>query len=312
MDYEDVALFTRVVETGSFTAAAVALSLPKSSVSRRVARLEQDLGVRLLQRTTRRLTLTDAGQRFFDRARGAIAGLEEAAAAVREQGGEPRGTIRLSAPADSFILGLGTAIAEFVRRYPRVQVELTLTSRLVDLVGEGFDLAVRASVLHDSSHIERRIGQSEAGLFAAPAYLRRRGRPKALAELAQHDCVLFHVRGGRARWQLSGPNGDESVEVHGAISADEMGFLVQAASAGAGIGLFPLEVVHGVVRGRELVPVLPEYRFRSAALSLVLPSSVFVPSRVALLRDHLVGVLGKRLERAQSACAAKSRRAARA
>src|SRR5213078_4138887 len=106
MDYDDVALFTRVVQTGSFTAAAAALSLPKSSVSRRVARLEQDLGVRLLQRTTRSLTLTDAGQRFFDRARGAITGLEEAAAAVREQGGEPRGMIRLSAPADSFILGL--------------------------------------------------------------------------------------------------------------------------------------------------------------------------------------------------------------
>jgi DNA-binding transcriptional LysR family regulator len=308
MDYDDVALFTRVVQTGSFTAAAAALSLPKSSVSRRVARLEQDLGVRLLQRTTRRLTLTDAGQGFFERVRTAIAGLQEAATAVREAGSEPRGSVRMTAPVDAFTLGLGEAISEFVKRYPGIQIELALTSRLVDLVGEGFDLAVRAGVLKDSTLIARKVGPSEAGLFASPAYLRRRGRPKRLADLGEHECLLYRVRGGRTRWQLTGPSGEESVEVRGAVSADEMSFLASVASAGVGIGLLPLEVVHATVRRGELVPVLPQYRATGAAVCVVLPSSVFVPSRVALLRDHLVDVLSKQLANARAGCAKEAQR----
>jgi DNA-binding transcriptional LysR family regulator len=302
MDYKDVALFTRVIEAGSFTSAAAALGLPKSSVSRGVSRLESDLGVRLVQRTTRRLALTDAGRHFFERVRGAIEGLEEAAKAVREYGSEPRGTVRVTAPGDSSAIGIADAIAVFSSRYPAISVELTLTQRLVDLVGEGFDIAVRAGTLADSTLVARRVGASQRMLFASPEYLERRGRPETLPDLASHEVILFRARGGRATLELTGPNGDESVEVKGRLSADEMGFMGRLATAGAGIALLPVFTVRDAVRRGELEPVLPEYRRTGTALHVVLPSSSFVPARVALLRDFLVEYLAKVLEVAEREC----------
>src|SRR5260221_3173738 len=140
MDYNDVPLFVRVVDAGSFTAVAALLGVQKSSVSRGIARLERDLGVRLLQRTTRKLALTDAGQAFYERVRAAVTGVDAAASAVRELGGEPRGAVRVTAPPDASTFSIAEAIARFVKRYPAIHVELSLTSRVVDLVAEGFDL----------------------------------------------------------------------------------------------------------------------------------------------------------------------------
>src|SRR5262245_33635723 len=139
MDYNRVALFVRVVKAGSFTTAAAEAGLPKSSVSRSISHLEDDLGVRLLQRTTRKLSLTDVGQAYFDSVSGSVTAIAEADATARERGSEPRGTIRMTAPPDAFF---GTAIALFKRTYPSIRVEVSLTTRQVDLVGEGFDLAV--------------------------------------------------------------------------------------------------------------------------------------------------------------------------
>jgi DNA-binding transcriptional LysR family regulator len=308
MDHNDVVLFARVVEGGSFTAAARTQGLPKSSVSRQVARLERDLGVRLLQRTTRHLGLTDAGQAFFDRVRGAIAGLEEAADAVRELGSEPRGVVRVTAPADAGSLGIAEAVVRFVRRHPAIHVELVLTSRVVDLVAEGFDLAVRAGRLADSTLIARRIGSSDLGLFAAPSYLRRCGPPKDLADLAHHDCVLFRAHGGRASWRLTGSHGEQTVEVAGAVSADDLDFCARAVVAGAGVGLLPRVLGRPRVGADRLVPVLPEWRLAGGALQIVLPSSRFVPARVALLRDFLVEHLKDEMRRAERLCSRAGRR----
>ncbi len=150
MDLNHVAVFARVVELESFTAAAKQLGLPKSSVSRTVTRLEDELGVRLLQRTTRKLHLTEAGQAYYERARASLTGLEEAASAATNLSAEPRGTVRMSAPADMGIMNLGDLVARFVRKYPLVHVEISLSSRFVDLVAEGFDLALRAGKMADS------------------------------------------------------------------------------------------------------------------------------------------------------------------
>jgi len=301
MDYNDIPLFVRVVEAHSFTAAAEALGREKSSVSRAIARLESDLGVRLLQRTTRKLALTDAGQAFYERVRASLSGVDEAASAVRELGSEPRGLIRLAAPPDAHIFGLGELLAAFVERYPQIHIDLALSARRVDLVEEGFDLAVRAGRLDDSSLIARRIGSADLSLFASPRYLERRGRPKTIADLSKHDMVFLRQR-GQATWTLTGPEGTVTIDVHGKLTGDDMSFLTRAAAGGAGITLIPAIHARGPAERGELELLLPEYRMDGGALHVVLPSSSFVPSRVALLRDYLVEQLGRVLKASQEGC----------
>jgi DNA-binding transcriptional LysR family regulator len=294
MDLNHVAVFTRVVDLESFTAAAKQLGLPKSSVSRTVTRLEEELGVRLLQRTTRKLHLTEAGQAYYERARVALGSLEEAALAASNLSVEPRGIVRMTAPGDMGVLNLPGLVARFVRKYPLVHVEVSLSARTVDLIAEGFDLAVRAGKLRDSSLVARRIGSDSLGIFASAAYLRRRGRPKVLADLAQHECVLFRATNGKAEWRLLGPKGEESVTVRGPINGDEMGFVQQAVAAGAGIGLLPRIAVRLVARsGAQLenIHLLPEYSLVGGDLSVVTPSTRFQSAAVTAFRDFLVAEL---------------------
>lgn len=301
-----VAAFVSVVESGSFTAAAEELGLPKSSVSRGVTRLEEELGVRLLQRTTRRLHLTDAGTAFYHKARGALAALEEAAHAAADLGHEPRGTVRLTAPID---LGefLAEPLARFTRAHPQIEVDLVLTARIVDLVREGFDMALRASRLKDSSLVARKLGTFADGLYAAPAYLKRHGTPATLADLARHECLLFRARGGRSTWVLRRGKTDEHVDVRGSLSADDFSFIVHAAEAGAGVAFLPHVLVARPVSTRRLVRILPEYSFTRSDLSIVLPTGRHVPARVALLRDFLADALRPLLHTAQCAGAVNPR-----
>ncbi len=309
MDLNDVALFARVVESGSFTAAAASLGLPKSSVSRGVARLEAALGVRLLHRTTRRLRLSDAGRVYLDRASVALSGLDEARALVTDLGTEVRGTVRVTAAVDVGVRLLPPIVARFVALHPRVRVELSLTGRVVDLVEEGFDLAIRAGKLADSSLVARKLGVSRLGLFASTAYLGRRGAPRAVADLAAHDCVLFRTKGGRATWRLEGPEGDRAVEVRGAITADEMSCVSEILHEGAGIGVLP----PFLAKARPgLVRVLPRHAMAAATLAIVSPPVRYEPACVGLLREALVRELDFTPEgEARSARAKASRSGAR-
>ncbi|HEX3852223.1 MAG TPA: LysR family transcriptional regulator [Polyangiaceae bacterium] len=294
MDLNHVSVFIRVVELESFTAAAKQLGLPKSSVSRTVTRLEEDLGVRLLQRTTRTLHLTEAGHAYYERARLALSGLEEAASAASNMSTEPRGIVRVTAPADLTNLNMAELVARFIRKYPHVHIELSLTSRFVDLVSEGIDLAIRAGKLRDSNLVARKIGTDSLGIFAAPSYLRRRGKPKSFADLASHECVLFNGKNAKAEWRLSGPKGEESVTVRGPVSVDEMAFAVQAVSAGLGVGLLPVMGVRLSARKSSLpVPthILPEYASGGADLNIVTPSARFQPASVAAFRQFLIDEL---------------------
>lgn len=294
MDLNHVTVFARVVELESFTAAALQLGLPKSSVSRIVSRLEEELGVRLLQRTTRKLNLTEAGRAYYERARVALSGLEEAASFATDLAAEPRGLVRLSAPPDIGSLHIADIVARFVRKYPRVQIELSLSSRYVDLVAEGFDLALRAGKLGDSNLIARKIGTDSLGIFASSGYLRKRGRPKTLADLAQHDCVLFRGKNGKCDWHLTGPNGDEPVTVRGPVNVDEMAFVQQAVAAGIGIALLPSIAVKLTARRGTLpmpVRILPEYSIAAGHLHVVSPSARYQPASVSVFREFLVGEL---------------------
>ncbi len=291
MDLNHVAVFARVVELESFTAAAAQLGLPKSSVSRTVTRLEEELGVRLLQRTTRQLHLTEAGHAYYERARLALSGLEEAASAATNMSAEPRGTVRVSAPPDFGALNLAETVARFIAKYPLVHIDLSLTSRYVDLVAEGFDLAIRAGKLRDSTLVARRIGTDSLGLYASPAYLRRRGRPKSFIDLENHECVLFHGKQGKAEWRLSGPDGEERVTVRGPVSVDEMSFALQAVAAGLGIGLLPGIGVRVASLRKSLpapVRLLPEYESAAADLHVVSPPTRFQPASVTAFRQFLI------------------------
>ena len=283
MDYNDLALFARVVEHGSFTAAAKAMGLPKSSVTRGIARLERELGVRLIQRTTRQRGVTDAGRDLFERVRGAVGALEEAAEVVRERGKEPRGIVRLTANPDAAMMGIPQMLVELHAKLPWIHVELILTSRVVDLVAEGIDLGIRAGALADSSLIGKKIGQSDMALYAAKTYLATRRKPKRLADLAAFDCVLFRGRNGRATWQFEQPR-PASIEVEGVTSIDDFWFMARALEAGLGIGPLPIFIA---ANDPKLERVLPDHAMRGAPLSLVMPSASYVPARVAAVRDFL-------------------------
>jgi DNA-binding transcriptional LysR family regulator len=295
MDLNRVSAFVRVVHDGSFTAAAKSLGLPKSSISRSVAQLELDLGIRLLHRTTRQLHLTDAGAAFYERASRALTDIGEATVAAADTQADLSGAVRVTAPVDLGVFALAPIVARFVRKHPKIRVELGLTGRVVDLVAEGFDLAVRAGPLRDSSLIARRIGGDlESVPYASPKYLARRGVPKTLADLARHDCVLFRSTTGKATWDLTKLDGEKSpVDVTGPIATDDMSFVRAAVMAGSGIGLLPRFLcARAEMRGR-VIQVLPDWVQRGAVLHLAYPSSRFVPQRVVALRDFFLRELGK-------------------
>lgn len=290
VDLNLIAVFVQVIETGSFTGAAAALGIPKSSVSRAVTRLEETLGVRLLQRTTRRLGLTAAGDQYLAQVRRPIAELAEASRDTAELTGEPRGLVRISIPPE---LGEGVAsklFAEFVRRHPKVQLDVLVTNRRVNLVEEGVDLALRAGPLDDSTLVARKVVATELRLYAAPAYLARRGTPRRLRDLASHDCVIHRSARGVLPWRLSGPRGVEQITVSGPISVDDMGSSRLLALEGVGIALLPDQVVRADLEVGSLVHVLPAYALalQSAGLHVVTPPLRHVPLRVSLFRDFLI------------------------
>jgi DNA-binding transcriptional LysR family regulator len=297
IDLNRVRVFLRVVEAGSFTAAAAALGVRKSSVSRSVAALEAELGIRLLQRTTRRIHLTDAGRAYHDRARDALAGLEEARREVSSLGAAPRGVVRVTAPVD--LAGVLAEVTDaFLRANPEVRVEVNLTARVVDLVREGFDLGVRAGVLADSSLLARRLGDTDLGLYAAPRYLDAAGRPRRLADLERHRCVLFRAGAGTQAWKLTGPRGDEQVVVRGRVDADEFAFVRAMLLAGAGIGLAPVFMLEPLAQSGALERVLPRLAQHGAALHVVWPSRRFEPAAVVRYRQALEEALPQAMGRA--------------
>jgi DNA-binding transcriptional LysR family regulator len=283
--------FVQVVDAGGFSEAARRLGLPKSSVSRAVAKLEHALGAVLLQRTTRSLAITPEGELYLARARSALTILADARSELTECDSEPRGLVRFTAPADSGASMVTPALARFAARHPRVHVECVFTQRRVDLVAEGVDLALRAGVVDDATLVGRRLGSSERGVYAAPVYLAAHGRPRRVSELADHACVLFGGARGRARWQLQGPRGEEQVEVHGPLNVNEVGVMHQLTLLGTGIALLPITFARRDEQAGRLVRLFPRLSARGGAVYLVHPASSHVPRRVAALRDHLYAEL---------------------
>lgn len=285
-DLNDIQAFVRVVEEQSFSGAARRLSVPVSSLSRRVARLEEEVGVRLLNRTTRRLHLTDAGRVLFQRAAHSLSEIDEAERALALRSATPRGRLRMTAPVDFRAL-LGVVL-EFLEAYPEVQIDLDLSNRQVDLIGEGYDLAVRASALIDDSLIAQRVSSSGVRLVASPAYLERRGTPKTLAELGRHDCVILGSTTEGAHFSLTVEKSIVRVPVSGRVAINSLDGVRQAVLSGFGIGLLPERTIAAELESGALREVLSAHWPPPTSVFLVYPSRRLMSSALRTFVDHLL------------------------
>jgi DNA-binding transcriptional LysR family regulator len=278
-------VFTKVVDTGSFSSAARALGMPKSTVSQRIAELEERLGARLLQRTTRRLSLTDAGRIYYGHCVRIVAEAEDAERAVTHLQEAPRGLLRMTVLANSQFLG--PVLSEFLQRFGGVRLEVLCTDRLLDLVEESFDLAIRAGALFDSTLIARALGVIEFILVASPLYLEKRGRPRSPEELPQHDCLIFGV--GAQPGVLHLARGDEAHEVSVAptLSVNDLDILHDAATRGAGVALLPAYRCLDDLRAKRLERVLPSWQAPAEPVHAVYPSGRHLSPKVKAMLDHL-------------------------
>lgn len=289
-----MAAFVQVVEGGSFSAAARGLGLTRSAVSRQIAGLEDRLGARLLNRTTRRLSTTEAGAVYHEHCARILAEAAAAERAVADLDGAPRGLLRINAPMSFGQNHLGPAIAEFLAAHPAVKVELMLDDRVVDLVGEGYDVAVRIAELPPSTLIARRLAVNHRVLCAAPAYLARAGRPQRPEDLTHHACLGYTYMTTGNDWRFRGPEGPVTVRIDGAISANNGDVLRQMGLAGLGILLSPTFIVGDDLRAGRLVPLLEEWTDADTGIYAVYPHSRHLSPKVRAVVDFLVTRFGPR------------------
>jgi DNA-binding transcriptional LysR family regulator len=284
-----MAIFAKVVETNSFTAAARALGISKSAVSKQVAALEDRLGARLLNRTTRRLALTEIGVAFYDRCSRLVAEAEEAELEVTRMTAEPRGELRINAPYSFGINHVAPRLGGFLAAHPAVSIDLTLDDRYVDLVADGYDLAIRIGNLSDSSLIARKLGMTRVLLVAAPEYWAKHGMPKTPRDLANHECLIYSYRRMGNLWQF----GNEAVRVSGRMHANNGDVLRQVAVAGHGVVIMPSFIIWEDLLAGRLVPALPGHEPPPLGIYAVYPHSRHLSAKVRAFVDYLVAEFGE-------------------
>lgn len=284
MDFNEAAVFVKVVQAGSFSAAARQLGLPTSTISTRVARLEQRLGVTLLQRTTRRLNLTEAGALYFEHASTGLGYLLEAEAALDEARQQPQGVLKVTAPADLGDILLGHLVAKMQAIYPALSVELLLTERYVDLVAEGVDVAIRTGELQDSSLIAKTLGHIQWLLFASPQYLQQAPKLETPADLAAHRCVQFTPM-GRDQWVLERDSTALRIALPRHTLANSIGLVKVMAEGGQGVALLPAFICQPQIERGLLSRVLPAWRGQTDVLHVVYPKQRFIPPKLRSFID---------------------------
>lgn len=290
---DSMALFARVVEAGGFSAAARELGLSKGSVSKRVAGLEDRLGVRLLNRTTRRLSLSEAGEAFYAGCRRMVSEAEAAERAVTHLAAAPRGTLRVNAPMSFGQMHLAPALSAFLERYPEVAVDLTLDDREVNLVQDGFDVGVRIKTLRDSSLVARRLAPSRALISAAPSYLAAHGAPARPEDLTRHACLLYSYQPEPGVWTLRRPDAERRVRVSGRLRANNGEALREAAVAGFGLALLPSFLIGEEVRAGRLTPVLRDWAVGpQVAIHAIYPAGRNLSPKVRVFVDFLAERFG--------------------
>ncbi|QRN93538.1 LysR family transcriptional regulator [Archangium violaceum] len=281
-------VFVRAVDDKGFSAAARRLGLTPSAVSKQVAQLEERLGSRLLRRTTHHLSLTEAGSIFYEHCQRVLGELEDARLEMAALDERPKGTLRISVPTVLGEVHVGAAAAAFQDSFPEVQVELEASDRVVDLVEEGFDAAVRiAGTLKDSAMVVRRLAAEERVLCANPFYLQRAGRPRSPEDLARHDCLLFKPGRVVREWQFQGAEGTRSVKVQGRFVANNNLILRQAALQGRGIANLPRYLVLEELRSGALVSLLTDHPVTDRHIYLVYPHRRLTPPKVRAFADFI-------------------------
>ncbi len=280
--------FIAVADAESFTVAASSLGLSRAMVSKHVQALEDRLGARLLERTTRRVRLTDAGRRYLDRARRLIADFDEAEFEARGERAAPRGTLRVNGPVSFSRTHLAAAIPGFLARHPDVTVDLTVNDRVVDLLEEGYDVAIRIGRLADSTLVARRLAPVALHLAASPEYLNARPTPHHPDHLAHHACLGYAYSGDGGVWGFSGPDGAEAaIAPQGPFTANNGEILTEAALGGAGIVLQPDFVLGSYFAAGTLVRLLPDWQHPELAVHAVHHQSRYVAAKIRTFIDHL-------------------------
>nr|WP_235911888.1 LysR family transcriptional regulator [Mesorhizobium xinjiangense] len=281
----ELEIFARVVSAGSLSAAGRELGLSPAVISKRLSKLETRLGTRLLQRTTRQIALTEAGQGLYERALAILAGVEEAEAFVMRRSKQPRGTLKISAPTSFGRMHIAPHLGAFMRDNPGLSIQIVLSDDFVDIVGEGFDLAIRIAELSDSSLIARRLAPVERFLVAAPSYLAAHGIPQTIDDLGNHVCLAAH---NNEPWRLEGPQGPIVHRAEGPLQTNSSEIVREAVISGMGIALRSTWDVGPELAAGKLERVLPDYAASSKlAVHAVYPSRRFLPSKVRLFIDYL-------------------------
>lgn len=285
--FEAMKAFTTVVDAGSFVKAAEVLRLSKAAVSRQVSELEAHLGVRLMQRSTRRLSLTEDGQLFYERSKELLAGLEQAEAELSSRQAEVAGTLRINAPLSFGVQHLAPLWGAFMARHPRLMLDVSLSDRMVDLVEEGFDMAVRITRLPDSVLVSRRLAATRIVLCASPGYLRQHGEPHHPADLARHHTLGYSYWATGDEWRFQGPEGEVSVRTRPMLRTNNGDTCLAAALADQGVILQPTFLVGEALRSGQLVELMPAYRALEVGIYAVYPSRRHLAPKVRAMVDFL-------------------------
>jgi DNA-binding transcriptional LysR family regulator len=286
--FQEMRVFTAVVEAGSFVGASATVGLSKAAVSRYVADLEARLGVRLLHRTTRKLSLTEEGETFYVRCKSLLAEVDEAEAEITARAGEARGELRVNVPVTFGLLYLAPLWGGFMQRNPRVTLDVTLADRMVDIVEEGYDMAVRIGQLESSSLVSRRLATTRMILCASPRYLEQHGWPEHPEQLADHAVLAYTLLAMGEQWAFDGPAGRVTVRVSPRLTSNSGDTCRAAALAHRGLVLQPSFLVGEDLRRGDLVEVLPEYRSVEFGIHAVYASRKHVSPKVRVLIDYLV------------------------
>jgi DNA-binding transcriptional LysR family regulator len=310
-DLEGLAIFAKIVECRSFAAAAAELKLSKATVSKAISRIEARLGARLINRTSRRLALTDAGRQLAGRAAHILAEAEAAEDAALAQATVPRGLVRLAAPMSFGLLHVAPLLPEFLAKFSEVSIDLHLSDAMVDLIGEGFDAAIRIAVLPDSSLIARRLCEMPRYLVGSPAYLNKHGRPRHPLHLAQHRCFGYSYTMAAETWRFTKDRRSATVRPSGPLRVNNGDAMMPALIAGSGLGILPEFILRDALAAGQLEILLPDWSLPAGAVYWVTPPGGLRPKRVEIFRDFLFEKLSGGESGAKAAHAGVRRRPAR-
>lgn len=284
----EMLVFCTVVEKGSFVGAVEQLDMSKAAISRYVSALEERLGARLLQRTTRRLSLTDEGRQFYEQSKDVLALMDEAEEAVSSSAPEASGSLRINAPVSFGVLHLAPLWADFTRAYPKIQLDISLNDRIVDLVEDGFDVAIRIALMESSSLVGRRLASTRLILCASPAYLAAQAPIRTVDDLAMHGVIAYTNLSTGSDWVLQGPAGKETVRTRSIVRCNNGDTCRSITLAGGGISIQPSFMVADDIREGRLIEVLPEYRSLDLGIYAVYPTRKHLAAKVRALINFLV------------------------